>query len=86
MSETTDEEYDKFLEDTSRPQTTAVELGSHYLKQGRMHRVPLESIKAWRYVESLFTLNPGMEIAIKRVGNFLEIRRIEDGIPEPASD
>jgi len=81
-----EEEYEEFLEETSTPQTTAVDIGTHYLKQGRMHRVPLQSIKAWRYVESLFTLNPNMEIAIKRVGNFLEIRRIEDGISEPATD
>jgi len=53
-------------------------VANHWLRIGKPFKIAMGTPKAWRYIEGLLTMNPGIELTIKRVGNYFELRRVAD--------
>jgi len=59
----------------------AEKLVMHYLRTQGQCNIPFTQPTAGKFLQTLFTMNPGVAISIKRVGAMLEMRLEDD---EPA--
>lgn len=68
-----EEHDDEEFEATTYSTESNLSVANHWLRIGKPFRIAMGTPKAWRYIEGLLTMNPGMELTIKRVGNYFEL-------------